>query len=245
MVDPEFILPDWPAPPGVRAVATTRRGGVSRGPFESFNLGTAAGDAPGAVAKNRRLLRGALGLSAEPAWLRQVHGARAVEAGTGRAPEADASWTRMPGVACAILAADCLPVLLCDGRGTCVGAAHAGWRGLAAGVIGAAVAAMPVEPGDLLAWLGPAIGPERFEVGPEVREALLAGAGAPKYAFRGSGRAGHYLCDLYAVARQQLLRAGVGSVHGGGFCTHSEAYRFYSYRRDGETGRMATLIWLD
>lgn len=244
MPDPQYIIPGWPAPAGVRAAATTRRGGFSKGPYASLNLGAAAGDDPEDVRGNRRLLREALGLGREPAWLRQVHGARTVEACPEQAPEADACWTRDPGVACAILAADCLPVLMCDRRGSCVGAAHGGWRGLAAGVIGEAVAALPAQPADLLAWLGPAIGPERFEVGPEVREALLAG-GAPESAFRDSGRAGHFLCDLYAIARKQLHQAGVNDVHGGGFCTHSEADRFYSYRRDGTTGRMATLVWME
>jgi YfiH family protein len=244
---PGWIIPEWPAPPGVRAVATLRSGGTSVGPFASLNLGDHVGDDPAAVAANRARLVAELGLALEPCWLRQVHGTTVVEAAPGLAvpPEADAAVTGLPGLACAVLTADCLPVLLARRDGSRVGAAHAGWRGLVAGVVEATVARLCTDdgrPGDVLAWLGPAIGPGAYEVGADVREALLAGDPGAGDALR-PGRPGHWWLDLYAAARRRLARAGVTEIHGGAWCTATEAGRFFSYRRDGTCGRQATLIW--
>ena len=240
-----LIFPDWPAPARVRAVSTTRQGGVSPPPYDSLNLAAHVGDDPIHVAENRRRLAAAGGLSADPAWLEQVHGSVAVAAETVAAPvAADAAWTRASGRACVVMTADCLPVLLCDRAGTVVAAAHAGWRGLAGGVIAATVAAMQVPPTELLAWLGPAIGPEAFEVGDEVRVAFLALDAGNAVCFRPSP-AGRWLADVYELARRQLRGLGVAAVYGGGFCTFNEPARFFSYRREHRTGRMATLIGLD
>lgn len=241
----DWIEPDWPAPPAVRAVCTTRAGGVSRRPYASLNLGDHVGDDPAAVAHNRRLLRERLELPAEPRWLRQVHGC-AVAGVESPEPEceADAAVAFGPGAVCAVLTADCLPVLLCDRSGTRVAAVHAGWRGLAEGVIEAALTRLDTPPERLLAWLGPAIGPDAFEVGGEVRERFLA-TGGPRAAdaFR-PAPGSKWLADLYRLARLRLAAAGVTAVFGGGLCTFSEPARFFSYRRDGVTGRMASLIWL-
>ncbi|OGI43867.1 MAG: hypothetical protein A2150_02460 [Candidatus Muproteobacteria bacterium RBG_16_64_11] len=240
-----FIFPDWPAPTHVRAVSTTRAGGVSRGPYASFNLGDHVGDDPVAVARNRELLREALALPAEPVWLRQVHGTRVIDTARGDAHgEADGAWSAQPGVVCAVLTADCLPVLLCDRTGTRVAAVHAGWRGLAAGVIEQGVHALGVAPEELLAWLGPAIGPRAFEVGPEVRAAFVQHDAAAAGAFVPS-HDGRYLADIYALARLRLSALGVTRIEGGGFCTVTDRDRFFSFRRDGSCGRMATLIWLE
>ena len=238
----EFIIPDWPAPPKVRALVTTRQGGVSIAPYASFNLGDHVGDDPAAVAENRRRLR--MLLPAEPAWLKQVHGVRCVDA--AQVPSgivADAAFARVPGVVCAVLTADCLPVLLCDDCGTLVAAAHAGWRGLAVGVIEATVAAMGLPGEQLMAWLGPAIGPENFEVGSEVREIFVTHDPQAAGAFVPHGH-GKWLCNIYLLARQRLEALGVCRHAGADFCTVRDAQRFYSYRREGVTGRMATLIWL-
>jgi len=239
------ILQPDPAPPaGVRAVFTTRAGGVSEPPFDSLNLGLLSGDAPDAVERNRARLAADIGLPGTPAWLAQVHGTRVVAAGDVMpdATEADASWTDRPGEVCAVLVADCLPVLLCDRDATCVAAAHAGWRGLAGDVLGATVATMPAAPQALQAWLGPAIGPAAYEVGDEVREAFLA-ADPGAHAGFGPSPAGRWLAELYALARRRLAALGVAAVHDGGRCTWSDRERFFSYRRDGLTGRMAALIW--
>lgn len=224
---------------------TTRVGGVSQAPWTSFNLGGHVGDDPVHVVANRARLRRQL--PAEPGWLRQVHGARVVELGRAPDPEADAAFTRVPGQVCAVLTADCLPVLFCDRAGSVVAAAHAGWRGLAAGVLEATVAAMAVAPGDILAWMGAAIGPQAFEVGDEVREAFIGQHTGAAAAFlpHPAGHAGKWLADIYRLARIRLAHAGVQAIHGGGRCTFSEAESFYSYRRDGVTGRMAALIWLE
>lgn len=244
----EFIVPDWPAPANVRALATTRRGGVSVGPYASLNLGDPVGDDPAGVAENRRRLR--RHLPAEPVWLKQVHGKQCCDAAAcsnakgSQPPEADAAYSRKPGVVCAVLTADCLPVLLCDAAGTVVAAAHAGWRGLAAGVIESTVAAMDVPGERLLAWLGPAIGPDRFEIGGEVRDAFLARDPQAEQAFVARPN-GKWLCDIYLLARQRLAGLGVCRITGADFCTVRDAERFFSYRRDGATGRMASLIWLD
>jgi YfiH family protein len=245
MTEPQFILPDWPAPANVRAAVTTRTGGVSRQPFDTFNLAAHVGDDLKAVTANRVRLREALQLPAEPVWLRQVHGVQVVDvANAGNEPEADGGYATKPGAVCAVLTADCLPVLLCDRMGTRVAALHAGWRGLASGVIEAGVKALNVPGSELLAWLGPAIGPEAFEVGTEVRAAFVRHDPAAERAFRPQTGA-KFLADIYLLARQRLAALGVTAVYGGGLCTVRDRERFYSYRRDGATGRMASLIWLD
>jgi YfiH family protein len=242
-----WIEPEWPAPRGVRALITTRAGGVSRGAYAGFNLGLRSGDAIEAVVRNRATLR--QWLPAEPLWLRQVHGTSVVEAdGANEMPEADAAFSRRPGTVCAVLTADCLPVLLCDERGTVIAAAHAGWRGLCAGVIEQTLRAMDRPPAALLAYLGPAIGPAAYEVGAEVRAAFIAaaqGGDAETAAAFAPGNSGKYYADLYALARLRLARSGVRRIYGGGYCTLTERERFYSYRRDGATGRMASLIWME
>ena len=237
----DWLVPDWPVPTSVRACVTTLSGGVSQPPFHSFNLGDHVGDDPQAVAENRRRLRDAL--DCQPAWLSQVHGVRAVEADPARVLEADASWSATPGVACVILTADCVPVLFCDRAGTRVAAAHAGWRGLASGMLETTLEALACAPGDVLVWLGPAIGPQAFEVGPEVREAFLVGYPQAQAAFQPSANPGKFLTDLYHLARIRLAACGVAAVYGGGLCTWSDP-RFYSYRRAARTGRFASLIWL-
>ena len=255
-----LIVPDWPVPPRVRAAFTLRQGGVSAAPFDTLNLATHTGDAPEAVAENRRRLRHALQLAAEPAWLSQVHGNAVIDLDVGagparaahatsppgaasaeRARQADAAVTRETHRVCAIQVADCVPVLFAAADGCAVGAAHAGWRGLAAGVLEAAVSAMRVQTDRLVAWLGPAIGPGAFEVGGEVRIAFGPAATA---AFTRNER-GRWQCDLYALARQRLQALGVSEVHGGGWCTRSQPERFFSYRRSQRCGRMAALIWLE
>lgn len=244
--DLELIHPDWPAPPRVRAACTTRRGGVSAGPYAGLNMGRSGGDEAAAVSENRRRVYAALDTPGEPYWIRQVHGTRVVRMPQDAPePEADASYSLSPGVVCAVQAADCLPVLFCDRAATVVAAAHAGWRGLCGGVLEATVAALPVPPGELLAWLGPAIGPEAFEVGAEVREQFVAADAEAARAFRPGGAPGKHYADLFLLARQRLRHAGVGQVHGGGLSTHADPRRYYSYRRDGVTGRMAALIWLE
>lgn len=238
----DWILPDWPAPDSVKAVVTTRSGGVSQPPFDSFNLGDHVDDRPEAVAANRQRLQRALG--SEPAWMSQVHSNVVVEADPQARPTADACWTTRKGVACAVLTADCLPVLFCDSAGSRVAAAHAGWRGLAAGMLEATVVALGESPTQLMAWLGPAIGPGRFEVGAEVREAFVSQHAAACEAFTLSDNPGRYMADIYQLARIRLAACNVTAVFGGGFCTVSDP-RFYSYRRAARTGRFASLIWLD
>lgn len=238
----DLLVPDWPAPASVRACVTTRAGGVSQLPFDSFNLGDHVGDDPAAVAENRRRLQALLGC--QPAWLSQVHGVAVVEADPAQVAEADASWSATPGIACTIMTADCLPVLFCDRAGSRVAGAHAGWRGLAAGVLEASVAALGCPPSEVLVWLGPAIGPQAFEVGGEVREAFVALHAEAAGAFVPSANPGRYMADLYRLARIRLASVGVSAVYGGGLCTFSDAERFYSYRREPRTGRLASLIWL-
>jgi len=238
-----MILPDWPAPARVKSLMTTRAGGASHAPWASLNLGDHVGDDPAHVAANRARLR--QHLPAEPGWLKQVHSAWAVDVGSEPNPEADASYTRQAGQVCAVLTADCLPVLFCDRAGSVVAAAHAGWRGLANGVLEATVAAMQVPPGDVLAWLGAAIGPQAFEVGDEVREAFIAQYAEAAEAFVPQPTPGKWLADIYRLARIRLNPIGVQAIYGGGRCTCQETERFFSYRRDGVTGRMASLIWLE
>ena len=243
---PGWITPSWPAPPGVRTVTTTRSGGESRASYASLNLGIGTGDIPATVARNRARVLSALGIEHEPCWLDQMHGSLVVRAGRyDCAPRADASVGDAGSPPCAVLTADCLPVVLCDTTGTRVGIAHAGWRGLASGVIASCIALMERPGRELLAWLGPAIGPESYEVGPEVREACLAAAPGAQLAFVPSPSGmGRWLADLYAIATRQLESLGVERIYGGGFCTYRDKSRFFSHRRDGTTGRFATLAWI-
>ncbi len=267
---PEWITPDWPAPPRVKAAATLRSGGVSLGAFSSLNLGSHVGDDPAAVAENRRLLQGALALPTQPVWLNQVHGIDVIDAGAYRCrensascvagpddsrgssphlaaeaspPTADASVASERGAVCVVMTADCLPVLFCDRHGTRVGAAHAGWRGLAGGVLGATIEALQVPPAQLMAWLGPAIEQDAFEVGAEVRDQFLKLGAENQAAFHSNPR-GRWQADLYQLARNELARLGVTAVYGGGFQCFADSKRFFSYRRENRTGRMATLVWL-
>lgn len=240
-----WLVPDWPAPANVQAGCTTRQGGVSEAPYDSLNLGDHVADSVEAVTANRALLRQHRALPAEPAWLKQVHGIAVADAAAVHdVPEADASFSHSSNVVCAVMTADCLPVLLCDQAGSVVAAAHAGWRGLADGVIEATVMRMGVSASKLMVWLGPAIGPKAFEVGDEVRQQFMAFDAQAAKAFR-PGEQGRWLADIYQLARQRLARLGIEQVYGGHYCTYSDAERFYSYRRDGVTGRMASLIWLD
>lgn len=255
------IIPDWPAPKNVKALQTTRHGGVSVAPYDSFNLGDHVGDAPLAVERNRMLLEPIL--PSEPVWLKQVHGVAVADAEQAACwPQADACVSAHPGAVCVVMTADCLPVLLCNEKGSVVGAAHAGWRGLCDGVIEQTVQAMKVPPTTLMAWLGPAIGAQAFEVGDEVRAAFVSrqpeaaaafipsppaplpragegGASAP-----GEGEGKKWLADIYQLARLRLHALGITRIYGGGLCTHTDRANFFSYRRDGATGRMGTFIWL-
>jgi YfiH family protein len=246
---PRFLEPDWPAPDNVLALCTTRHGGHSEAPYTGLNLARHVGDSESVVVANRAILARALPGGCDICWLSQVHGIEVVQAGEGSTvPEADALWSRRTGLACAVMSADCLSVLLCSSSGDVVAAAHAGWRGLLAGVLEATVAAMRTKESELLAWLGPAIGPTAFEVGPEVRSGFLAAAAPQQTAAINncfashSLRPDHYFADLYTLARIRLGVLGVTRVFGGEFCTYSEPEHFYSYRRDGQTGRLACLI---
>lgn len=236
-----WLTPDWPAPASVRACVTTREGGVSEAPFDSLNLGDHVDDRPEAVAENRRRLTDHF--SIKPAWLQQVHGIAVVHADPGIVATADASWTATPGIACAAMTADCLPALFCNRAGTRVAAAHAGWRGLAAGVLEATLDTLDVPAEDVLVWLGPAIGPKAFEVGPEVREVFINQLPEAAEAFVPSDNAGKFMADIYLLARLRLAERGVTAVYGGGFCTVTDP-RFFSYRRAARTGRFASLVWL-
>jgi hypothetical protein len=242
----DWITPDWPAPARVHALSTTRQGGVSGGPFASLNLGEHVGDQPAAVAENRRRLQQEIG-AAQPRWLKQVHGTHVAKLeGAAVTEPADAAVTHRAGEACLIMTADCLPVLFCDREGTQVGAAHAGWRGLCAGVLEATVQAMGVAPAVMMAWMGPAIGADDYEVGDEVRHAFIAHAPQAAPAFKPGKAPGKWWCDLYVLARLRLQAAGVKAIYGGGLSTAGDAKRFFSFRRDaGQTGRMATLIYME
>lgn len=237
-----WLSADWPAPKNVRTCVTTRLGGHSEGVWRGFNLGDHVGDDPAHVAANRAELEQALGC--RPAWLKQVHGVDVCRADPSRVCEADASWTDEAGVACTIMTADCLPALFCTRDGKRVAAAHAGWRGLLDGVLEQTVDTLGGSSDDILVWLGPAIGPTAFEVGAEVRDAFIDADPQAASAFVPSERDGHWLADIYQLARQRLAAAGVQQTYGGGECTFTDAERFYSYRRDGQTGRLASLIWL-
>jgi polyphenol oxidase len=239
----DWILADWPVPRRVRAIITTRSGGTSVGPYASMNLGTRVNDDAVRVASNRARLREYL--PSEPAWLLQVHGSNVRNLDEDAdMTNADAAVTRKPGTVCVVMIADCLPVLLADRTGSVVAVAHAGWRGLSAGVLENTVRAMSVPPEDIVAYLGPAIGPRAFEVGADVRNAFLAGGIEADSAFVPHAE-GKWLADLFLLARQRLKKAGIGNVFGGGLCTYSDATRFYSHRRDKVTGRMAALIWIE
>jgi YfiH family protein len=241
----EIITPDWKAPPGVRAAFTLRRGGVSTGAYESLNIASHVDDVPAAVLENRKRVRAELMLPAEPVWLEQIHGVAVADLDQALPlRRADAAVAHIPDRICAIQVADCMPVLFATHDGLRIGAAHAGWRGLAGGVLEGTVAAMHCMPGRLIAWLGPCIGPENFEVGDDVREAFVSRDSQVQDAFERNAR-GRWQCDLYAIARRKLSRLGIADVRGGGWCTFSEPARFFSYRRDGQCGRMAALIWRD
>ncbi len=238
----ELVLPDWPAPANVRAFSTTRNGGFSTGPWDSLNLGEHCGDDPELVRKNHQLLRTLL--PSEPRWLRQVHGVHVLDLDIQgeQAAEADACTSAVAGQVCAVLTADCLPVLFCNATGTRIAAAHAGWRGLAGGVLEATVAAMECRPAEVLAWLGPAIGADTFEVGEDVFTAFTQTRPENAVAFKRHGD--RWLADLYLLARLVLNKVGVDQAWGGQHCTFTEQDKFFSYRRDGNTGRMASVIWL-
>ena len=238
----DWIAPEWPAPSRVHAFVTTRNGGVSAGPYTNLNLGLRVGDDPDDVARNRQRVR--VLLPSEPKWLQQVHGTTALDAANIQGePIADAAFTRARRVVCTVQTADCLPILLCDLAGTVVASVHAGWRGLASGVIERTVEATRCPASTLMGWLGPAIGPSAFEVGPDVLEAFARTDSQASSAFVPL-REGRYLADLFALARRRLVALGVGQVFGGGFCTYSDASRFFSHRRDRITGRQAAFIWL-
>jgi YfiH family protein len=240
------VVPDWPAPPNVRAYSTTRVGGVSEAPFDSLNLSFSSGDDAERVRKNRARVMSALAIPEPPRWLKQIHGIRVVNAELAlQRPQADASTSIRPGQVLAVMTADCIPVLICDRLGRRVAAAHAGWRGLAAGVLESTLGALGSDPSKLLAWLGPGIGPKAFEVGAEVLESFLAKDPGAAGSFR-QGNGDRLLADLYQLARRRLERAGVQAVFGGEYCTYSDPARFFSYRRDGErSGRMGSFIWLE
>ncbi|WP_024871543.1 peptidoglycan editing factor PgeF [Tolumonas lignilytica] len=240
----DLIQPEWPAPANVQAFFTTRSGGVSQGIYQGLNLGIHVGDDPALVMQNRQLLAQQLALPAAPIWLDQVHGTEVLraEAPVITPPQADAATTTQIGLPLTVMTADCLPVLFCDKSGTVVATAHAGWRGLCAGVLEKTIQAMHVAPSDLLAWIGPAIGPSAFEVGDEVKAAFVAHDPHANAAF--VAKNDKWFADLFMLARQRISVAGVTAIYGGNQCTFSDAKRFYSYRRDGQTGRMAGLIWL-
>lgn len=246
----DWIIPDWPAPVAVKSLFTTRNGGISHSAGEAYatmNIGAHVNDNPTDVAHNRALL--SAHLPAQPQWLKQIHGTEPVriECVSTANPEGDAAYSRHPGVVCAIMVADCLPVFLCDTAGTVVAIAHAGWRGLAGGIIEKTIEAMDAERDKLIAWLGPAIGPKHFEVGSDVYDAFIQHSPATEGAFSAIHRTHEkkWLADIFLLTRQRLTENGVTAIYGGGICTYSDPQRFYSYRRDGETGRMAALIWLE
>jgi len=243
MNNKHWITPDWPVPSIVHAAATLRTGGVSVGTFNSLNAALHVGDNADWVRQNRVIIKDMLGLPSEPVWLEQIHGDRVVDAASvDLLQQADASYTDKPGIVCAVMTADCLPLLVCAPDGSRVAAIHAGWRGLLAGVISNTLAV--IASSDALVWLGPAIGPDCFEVGDDVREAFLNKAIAFTAAFKPQGK-GKWLADIYQLARIDLAAQGINNIYGGVFCTFTEQQRFYSYRRDKETGRMAALIWRD
>lgn len=241
----DWIIPDWPAPGHVRAVVTTRNGGVSHGQYGSMNIATHVGDQPSDVARNRQRLSSRLDLPAQPAWLEQVHGTRVIDLDSDiDGWQADGSTSSRTGGVCVVMTADCLPVLLTNRRGSRVAALHAGWRGLAAGILESGVACFD-DADDVIAWLGPAISVRQFEVGDEVVEQLGADRDFAADWYQAAERPGKWYVDIYRIAAHRLRAAGVAEITGGGFCTFSESDRFYSFRRQSRCGRMASLIWLD
>ncbi len=243
---PQILVPEWPTPQGVHAAFVLRTGGVSAGPFDSLNVGIHVGDMADAVRENRRRVHERLNLPAEPAWVEQVHGTDLIDLDAPMAARvaADALMTREAGRVCVVQVADCMPVLLAQRDGHCVAAVHAGWRGLAAGILESTIDRLATPPAQLLAWLGPAIGPQHFEVGGEVRDAFVGRDPGAACAFAANPR-GRWQCDLAGLARQRLAAAGVTAVFGGEWCTYTDPTRFFSFRRDGQCGRMAALIWID
>ncbi len=251
VLEPQIIIPDWPAPASVKSAISTRTGGVSKGVYASCNLALHVGDDAGAVAQNRAAFMEQAGVPADVQWLTQIHGTRIVEAERNdRTPTADGVITASSALACAVLTADCLPILLCSGDGKQVGAVHGGWRGLASGILRDAISQFIGPRSDLMVYLGPAIGPQAFEVGVDVLEAFFDNALTPEHAdaiaqaFYPGLKPLHFRADLYALARAECKALEVDNVYGGEFCTYSDAENFFSYRRDGETGRMASMIWL-
>jgi len=241
-----WLTPDWPAPKHVHAGTTLRNGGISQGDYAGFNLATHVGDDQQSVVVNRQSLAVQLNLSREPVWLEQVHSQVVVKAEDvqGQIPQADACYALQNQLPCVVLTADCLPLLVTDQGGSCIAAIHAGWRGLAEGIIKKTLASMPVDNKDLLVWLGPAIGPQAYEVGDDVRQAFIQQGKEAEQAFKQVDKA-HWLMDIYQLARQQLKHLEVRQVFGGDYCTYTDEDRFYSYRRNKVTGRMASIIWLD
>lgn len=241
----QFLRPDWPAPGRVRAATTTRAAGASLGPYASLNLGDHVGDAPDAVAENRRRVRAGLNLPNEPVWLNQVHGIEVVDAAKVQArTTADGAYTGDRGVVCAVLSADCLPIFVCNRAGTEIALLHGGWRGLAGGIIEEGLRRFHAAAAELLVWLGPAIGPRAYEVGEELREIFVAHDAGATEVFRAAAP-GKWHMDLYAAARQRLAAAGVRAIYGGEYCTSTQSDIFFSHRRDRVAGRMASLIWLE
>lgn len=240
----ELIVPEWPLPPGVAACSSTRIGGISSGPYASLNLGAHCGDNLDDVEENRRRLFADARMPSAPVWLEQVHGEAVLRLRDEpyASKRADAAWSDTPGLVCAVMTADCLPVLFCNQAGSEVAAAHAGWRGLCGGVLEQTVAHFKDRPENIMAWLGPAIGPQAFEVGNDVRDAFIAKDNSAERAFRPVGE--KYFADIYQLARQRLNNAGVTKIYGGDRCTFTEKRDFFSYRRDRITGRMASFIWL-
>jgi YfiH family protein len=241
-----IVTVDWPAPAGVRACYTTRSGGASVGEYREFNLATHVGDDAAAVTRNRRQLQTALELPQEPLWLNQTHSTTVVDAADYYpGVEADACYSRTPGKVCVVMTADCLPLLITNQTGTEVAAVHAGWRGLVNGAIENTLRKFQAPAAELGVWLGPAIGPQHFEVGPEVKQQFCAQDPQAEQAFVPGTNSGKYMADIYQLARQRLNRQGVTRIYGGDFCTYSENDRFYSFRRHATTGRMASLIWFE
>ncbi|OGI67110.1 MAG: hypothetical protein A2W18_03095 [Candidatus Muproteobacteria bacterium RBG_16_60_9] len=239
------LHPDWPAPSSVRAVTTVRHGGQSQGKYASFNLGAHVGDDPAHVAENRARLRAAAALPADPVWLTQVHGIDVVDVATVKSDiQADGAYANLPGRVCAVLTADCLPIFLCNRQGSEVALLHGGWRGLASGIVEAGLRVFRSSADELIAWFGPAIGARAYEVGDDVRDVFVQHDAQAASAFTAS-KPGKWQMDIYGLARQRLVAQGVGAIYGGEYCTATQADLFFSYRRNGVTGRMASLIWLE
>lgn len=246
MIPAHYIYPDWNAPANVKAAVTTRIGGVSSEPYQSFNMGDHVGDKEESVNANRQQLVHDLELPSSPFWLKQVHGVVVANIDDKTTPnEADASLSRKKGNVSVVMTADCLPVLFCDKSGTVVASAHAGWRGLHVGVLEKTINSMQIEPANIIAWMGPAIGPEAFEVGEEVKQAFCDDMALAEQAFKPSKNQDKWMADIYLLAKLRMQRAGITDISGGNFCTYADSKHFFSYRRDKTTGRMASLIWME